>query len=83
MSPIEPNAVPSTLTIPAGTVLEDAARSMTEAQVEEADIVDGSGERIGRLDMRRTISAMVAPSPHRAEAEPDHRSAVASTNLFR
>ena len=82
MLPIEPGAVPSTLTIPAGTVLEDAARSMTEARVEGADVVDGSGERIGRLHMQRTISAMVAPSPHRAEAEPDHRPAVASTTLF-
>src|SRR3546814_25741 len=69
MSPIEPGAVRSALAIPAGTVLEDAARSMTEMQVKEADVVDGSGEPVGRLDMRRIIVGMVTPTTHQADAE--------------
>ena len=66
MAPAGPDTARATFTVLAGTVLEDAARSMTEANAKEADVVDGSGELIGRLDMQRIISAMVTPSTHQA-----------------
>ncbi|MBB2971006.1 glycine betaine/L-proline ABC transporter ATP-binding protein [Mesorhizobium sp. RMAD-H1] len=49
-----------------GTVLEQAARIMTEAGVSEIQVHDGKGKPVGHLDMQSVISAMVTPITHEA-----------------
>ncbi|OCW57601.1 quaternary amine ABC transporter ATP-binding protein [Hoeflea olei] len=56
----EPGGMP----IRTGTVLEQAARTMTDAGVDEAHVVDADGKPLGRLKIGDVISAMVTPVDH-------------------
>lgn len=62
MSPM-PGAT-ETLLLPKATVLETAARQMTEAGLQSASIVDDAGKPIGRIDLQQIIAAMVTPRSH-------------------
>jgi glycine betaine/proline transport system ATP-binding protein len=55
------------LVIPAGTVLEDAARTMTRAGERSVTVVDTDGRPLGSLDLDAIVSAMVTPVAHDAE----------------
>jgi len=50
--------------LPFDTVLEVAARRMTDANQTTAHVVDGAGTPIGALDLHTIISAMVTPTTH-------------------
>jgi glycine betaine/proline transport system ATP-binding protein len=52
------------LSIPAGSVLEDAARLLTESARDSALVADPQGKPIGRVDMRTIVAAMVTPVSH-------------------
>jgi len=52
--------------VASGTVLEQAARTMTEAGVSEIQVHDGKGKPVGHVDMQSVISAMVTPITHEA-----------------
>ena len=63
-----PDTARPTLTIPAGTILEEAARMMTQAGQREIAVVDAAGKRIGHLDMQQIVAAMVTPIAHEPPA---------------
>jgi glycine betaine/proline transport system ATP-binding protein len=52
------------LTLPGGTVLESAARIMTDAHQSSTIVTDDAGKPIGRADLQQIISAMVTPKSH-------------------
>ncbi|NBB47180.1 betaine/proline/choline family ABC transporter ATP-binding protein [Rhizobium sp. CRIBSB] len=52
------------LTLPGGTVLEAAARIMTDARQSSTTVTDDAGTPIGRADLQQIISAMVTPKSH-------------------
>lgn len=62
MRPLSGN--PEGMSLPAGTVLESAARMMTGAHVATAHIVDENGRPIGAIDLQTIIAAMVTPTSH-------------------
>jgi glycine betaine/proline transport system ATP-binding protein len=47
--------------IPAGSVLEDAAKLLTERRQDAALVADTSGRPVGRVDIRTIVAAMVTP----------------------
>jgi glycine betaine/proline transport system ATP-binding protein len=47
--------------IPAGSVLEDAAKLLTERRQDSALVADRSGRPVGRVDIRTIVAAMVTP----------------------
>ncbi|MGH6760109.1 MAG: quaternary amine ABC transporter ATP-binding protein [Phyllobacterium sp.] len=51
----------SGLAISSTTVLEDAAKLMTETRQQSAFVTDGSGKTIGHIGMQELIAAMVTP----------------------
>ncbi len=53
--------VGGSLPVEKGTILEDAARRMSEEGVTNAHVVNGSGVPIGTLTMRGLMAAMVTP----------------------
>lgn len=53
------------IVVPAGTVIEDAARLLTEANAQVAAIANGSGEIVGDVRMRDIIAAMFAQDADR------------------
>ncbi|QLF70494.1 glycine betaine/L-proline ABC transporter ATP-binding protein [Peteryoungia desertarenae] len=66
MSPIQGSA--DGLRLRFGTVLEDAARQMTEKNASTAIVLDKAGQPIGQVDLHAIISAMVTPRSHEDEA---------------
>jgi len=66
MTPLsgEPQGMP----VKSGTVLEIAAKTMTDANISMAHVVDASGKPIGALDIHDVISAMVTPVDHHTAA---------------
>ncbi|PST21944.1 glycine betaine/L-proline ABC transporter ATP-binding protein [Mesorhizobium plurifarium] len=62
MRPLSGN--PEGLSLPAGTVLEAAARMMTDAHISNAHVVDANGRPVGTVDLQMIISAMVTPMTH-------------------
>ncbi len=52
------------LALPGGTVLEAAARIMTDAHLSSTIVTDDAGKPIGRADLQQIISAMVTPKSH-------------------
>lgn len=68
MSPARPETSRLNIAIRAGTVLEEAARVMTEAGQSEIAVVDEAGKRIGQLDMQKIVAAMVTPVGHTTPA---------------
>ncbi len=54
--------------IPATAVLEEAAKTMTDASSSVAHVVDEAGKPIGKLDIHDVIAAMVTPVNHDAMA---------------
>lgn len=50
-------------TLKLGTTIEDAARLMTNSASAEADIVDETGARVGRVEFRRLVGALVGSMP--------------------
>ncbi|MGQ2968662.1 MAG: quaternary amine ABC transporter ATP-binding protein [Allorhizobium sp.] len=52
------------LALPGGTVLEAAARIMTDARQSSTIVTDDAGTPIGRADLQQIISAMVTPKSH-------------------
>ena len=54
----------SSVTIPSGSRLEDAAKLLSESGEAEANIVDDKGAAIGAISMKETINAMVTPASH-------------------
>jgi glycine betaine/proline transport system ATP-binding protein len=51
-----------------GTVLEVAARTMTDSNASFAHVADADGKPIGALDIQEVISAMVTPVDHETAA---------------
>lgn len=47
-----------------GTHLEDAAKTMTDGNMQKAHVVDEKGKMVGVLDIHDVISAMVTPIGH-------------------
>jgi glycine betaine/proline transport system ATP-binding protein len=66
MSSVETTVGQPPVIVPAGTVIEDAARLLTEADRQEAAIADGSGEIVGSLRMHDIVSAMFSTDPDNA-----------------
>lgn len=62
MSPLE--GPPVGLPLKSNTVLEVAARAMTEAGQTDAHVVDKKGTPIGTVDLSAIISSMVTPTSH-------------------
>ncbi len=60
----EPQGMP----IMSGTVLEVAAKEMTDSNAAEAHVTDESGKVIGKLAINEVISAMVTPVDHESAA---------------
>jgi len=62
LSPLsgEPQGMP----VRSGTVLEVAAKKMTDSNTSMAHVTDASGKPIGALDIHDVISAMVTPVDH-------------------
>jgi glycine betaine/proline transport system ATP-binding protein len=61
MTPINGMAPRSTVTVPAGTSLEAAARILAQANENHVVVVDGMRKPIGQISLRQVASAMVAP----------------------
>ncbi|PSH65982.1 MULTISPECIES: quaternary amine ABC transporter ATP-binding protein [Phyllobacterium] len=60
------------VTVKSGTILEEAAKTMTDANQQYATVVDDSGKPTGVISMNSLIQAMVTPISHltsRAAAE--------------
>ena len=66
MSPLsgDPQGMPVKL----GTVLEVAAKKMTDSNVSMAHVTDADGKPVGALDIHEVISAMVTPVDHETAA---------------
>ena len=66
MTPLsgEPQGMP----IKSGTVLEVAAKKMTDSNASFAHVTDSDGKPIGALDIQEVISAMVTPVDHETAA---------------
>ncbi|WP_420410226.1 quaternary amine ABC transporter ATP-binding protein [Hoeflea sp.] len=62
MSPL--SAEPQGMPVPHDTVLEVAAKTMTDGGAPMAHVVDSSGKPIGDLDINQVIAAMVTPVDH-------------------
>lgn len=60
----EPQGMP----IKAGSVLEVAAKKMTDSNTSMAHVIDADGKPIGALDIHDVISAMVTPVDHETAA---------------
>lgn len=60
----EPKGMP----IPSGTVLEVAARTMTDSNAAEAHVLDDNSKPIGTLAINEVIAAMVTPVDHESAA---------------
>jgi glycine betaine/proline transport system ATP-binding protein len=62
MTPLsgEPQGMPVKL----GTVLEVAAKKMTDSSLSIAHVTDADGKPVGELDIQQVISAMVTPVDH-------------------
>ncbi|MCO4316095.1 glycine betaine/L-proline ABC transporter ATP-binding protein [Phyllobacterium sp. 21LDTY02-6] len=56
------------VTVKSGTILEDAAKTMTDANQQYATVVDESGKSIGVISMNSLIQAMVTPISHLSAA---------------
>jgi glycine betaine/proline transport system ATP-binding protein len=66
MTPLsgEPQGMP----VRSGTVLEVAAKKMTDSNASFAHVADADGKPIGALDIQEVISAMVTPVDHETAA---------------
>ncbi|MCY0147741.1 glycine betaine/L-proline ABC transporter ATP-binding protein [Hoeflea sp. G2-23] len=66
MTPLsgEPKGMP----VAAGSVLEVAAKKMTDTNASTAHVTDASGKPIGNIDIRDVIAAMVTPVDHESAA---------------
>jgi glycine betaine/proline transport system ATP-binding protein len=51
----------SPVTLPAGTLLEDAARAMTGAETNRANVTDQAGAHLGMITLSKTVAEMIAP----------------------
>lgn len=60
---------PEGLPLPAGTVLEEAARTMTSAHINTAHVVDAAGRPIGAIDLQTIIAGMVSPASHSGDRQ--------------
>lgn len=60
----DPTGQPKGMPIPHGTVLEEAAKTMTDKNVTVAHAIDDKGRVIGDLKIHDVISAMVTPIDH-------------------
>jgi glycine betaine/proline transport system ATP-binding protein len=58
------------MTIPARTVLEEAAKMMTDAGQYAATVTGPDGRPIGSLDLYAIVAAMVTPVGHDAGRAP-------------
>jgi glycine betaine/proline transport system ATP-binding protein len=67
---MDPNAKTDSkaITVPAGTILEEAAKRMTEAGTMSATIVGPNGKPVGTLSMQALIGSMVTPVGHATAA---------------
>jgi glycine betaine/proline transport system ATP-binding protein len=54
----------SGVTVKSGTILEEAAKTMTDANQQYATVVDENGKPLGVLTMNSLIQAMVTPISH-------------------
>jgi glycine betaine/proline transport system ATP-binding protein len=51
----------SAVVLPANTLLEDAARAMTGAETNRANVVDINGSHLGMITLSKTVAEMIAP----------------------
>ena len=61
---MDPNGPDGEVDLPEGTILEDAAKIMVEADAHFGTVRDTSGHRLGRVGMVEIISSMVTPIDH-------------------
>lgn len=54
----------SSVSIPSGSRLEDAAKLLSDSGESTANVVDNSGSTVGSISMKSTIEAMVTPATH-------------------
>lgn len=64
----ELEGAPQGMPIQSGTVLEVAARTMTDSNAAEAHVLDDNGKPIGTLAINEVIAAMVTPVDHESAA---------------
>lgn len=62
MRPLEPAS--NSLTLPSDTILETAAKALTQAGQPLATVVDAGGQPVGTVGLPDIIHAMVTPSSH-------------------
>lgn len=61
------SGAPSTtggVTVKTGTILEEAAKTMTDANQQYATVIDDNGKPTGVISMNNLIQAMVTPISH-------------------
>ncbi|MDB6177648.1 glycine betaine/L-proline ABC transporter ATP-binding protein [Paracoccus sp. Z330] len=58
------------VTVPVSTLLEEAARAMTDAETNRANVVDPQGNHIGMVTLSKTVAEMIAPDDSE-EVNPD------------
>ena len=51
------------VTLAPSALLEEAARAMTNAEVNRANVVDPAGSIIGHVTLAKTVAEMIAPDP--------------------
>ncbi len=49
------------ITLPSTTLLEEAARAMTNAEVNRANVTDKNGAHLGMITLSKTVAEMIAP----------------------
>ncbi len=54
----------SDVTVQSGSMLEKAAKALTDGNAMDATVVDDKGKKVGIIDIHSTIEAMVTPATH-------------------
>ena len=65
------------VTLPAATLLEEAARAMTQSEVNRANVTDEAGNHLGVVTLSKCVAEMIAPdtASDATEAPPEAMSA--------
>lgn len=69
MTPVDESIGTEAISVSHNSLLEKAAKAMTDGNQQKALVVDASGATIGMLDIHDVISAMVTPVEHEGAEE--------------
>ncbi|MGR3360485.1 MAG: quaternary amine ABC transporter ATP-binding protein [Paracoccus sp. (in: a-proteobacteria)] len=61
----------SPVSLPATTLLEEAARAMTNAEVSRGNVVDEDGTHLGMVTLSKCVAEMIAPDTSDEDADDD------------